>query len=401
MAVKITKSFVDKVGPTNRDAFYFDSEVKGFGLKQSVGGKKTYVVQYRINGRKRRFTIGTHGSPWTPDSAKVEAKRLLGLVANNTDPAELKAEIKNDITLGELCDLYLKEGCTTKSPNTIATDTGRINRHIKPLLGNRKIKSVTRSMVERFMIDVANGKTKVDVKTGKRGRAIVRGGPGTASKCVALLSAVFNFAIKRDLLEGNPATGIKKYKDKKRERFLTSNEFKTLGETLAEASQHNPYALAAIKILMLTGLRKNEVINMRWDDLQLEIGVILIPESKTGKKFVPLTQPVATILIGLPKIEGSEFIFPGVDNKPYQGLPKVWSKIRAQAKLEDVRLHDLRHSFASVGAMDGESLYILGKLLGHADQSTTQRYAHIGNNPLTKSAESIASKIDKLMSNAE
>ena len=401
MAIKITKSFVDKVGPTNRDTFYFDSEVKGFGLKQSVGGKKTYVVQYRFNGRKRRFTIGPHGSPWTPDSAKAEAKRLLGLVANNTDPAELKAEIKNDLTLGQLCDLYLREGCATKSPNTVATDTGRINRHIKPLLGSRKLKSVTRPMVERLMVDVANGKTKADIKTGNRGRAIVRGGPGTASKCVALLSTVFNFAIKRGLLEENPATGIEKYKDKKRERFLTSKEFKTLGETLAAANHHNPYALAAIKVLMLTGLRKNEVINMKWDDLQAELGVILIPESKTGKKFVPLTQPVATILKGLSRIEGCDYIFPGVDNRPYQGLPKVWAKIRKQVNLEDVRLHDLRHSFASVGAMGGESLYILGKLLGHTDQSTTQRYAHIGNNPLAKAAEEIALQIDGYLNNPQ
>jgi len=401
MAVKLTKSFIDKISSSNRDAFYFDSDVKGFGLKQSVGGKKSYIVQYRFNGRKRRFNIGQHGSPWTPEGAKREAKRLLGLVANGTDPAELKAKIKNDLTLGDLCDLYLKEGCTIKSPNTVATDTGRINRHIKPLLGNRKIGSVTRSMVERLMIDVANGKTKADVKTGKRGRAIVRGGPGTASKCVALLSTIFNFAIKRGLMEGNPATGIEKYKDKKRERYLTPSEFKALGETLVSASHHNPYAIAAIKVLMLTGLRKNEVINMRWDDLQVELGVILIPESKTGKKFVPFTQPVTTILNSLPRIEGCDFIFPGVDNKPYQGLPKVWAKIRKQVHLEDVRLHDLRHSFASVGAMGGESLYILGKLLGHADQSTTQRYAHIGNNPLAKAAEEIASQIDGYLNNLQ
>ena len=292
MTTKITKAYVDKLKPTNRDAFYFDNEVKGFALKVNVGGKKTYTVQYRIHGRKRRYTIGSHGSPWTPDSAREKAKKILGQVANGVDPAEERAETKKDFTVSALCDLYIKEGCSTKSPNTVATDRGRIERHIKPLLGSRRLKSVTPASIEMMMSDVASGKTKADIKTGFRGRAIVSGGKGTASKCVALISAIFNFAIKRELILENPAKGISKYKDNKRERFLTSEEFKRLGETMIAENHLNPYALAAIKILMLTGLRKNEVVQMKWDDLLPEHGIIVIPKSKTGKKFIPLTDPV-------------------------------------------------------------------------------------------------------------
>jgi integrase len=209
---------------------------------------------------------------------------------------------------------------------------------------------------------------------------------------------MFNFAIDRGLAKENPAQGVKKFKDNKRERFLTKGEFERLGEVLTKADDVNPLAIAIIRILMLTGLRKNEVANMQWKDLLEEQSAILIPDSKTGKKFVPLTQPVINIIETLQRVEGNDYLFPGQKNAPYQGFVKVWKSIKLKAKLDDVRLHDLRHSFASVGAMGGESLYIIGKLLGHKDQATTQRYAHIGNNPLVNAAEGIAAEINELIS---
>ena len=393
MPVKITKSFVDTITSAKKDQFFFDSNLVGFGLKMNSGGKKSYIVQYRINGRKRRYTIGSHGTPWTPDRARTEAKRLLGMVASGEDPAEQKATLRQDLTVAQLCDLYLAEGCATKKQSTIDTDKGRIKRHIKPLIGTRKLKTVNNALVDKMMVDVANGKTAINEKTGLHGRAIVRGGKGTASKCVALLSAMFNFAIRRDLISENPAHGVKKFKENKRDRFLSPEEFKRLAEAIENVGEVNPFAIAIIRVLMLTGLRKNEAALLRWQDILPDHGFILIPDSKTGRKYIPLTEPVMNILDDLPRIEGNNHVFAGRGDKPYQGYVKVWRSIRAKAGLEDVRLHDLRHSFASVGVNSHMSLPIIGKLLGHNDQATTERYAHIANNPAIDAAEAIAAEI--------
>ena len=181
MRGKIIKRAVDALGPGELDAFLWDTDIKGFGLKVTPAGKKIYILQYRIGGRLKRYTIGRHGSPWTPDSARKEAGRLLGLVADNKDPAETKAAAKNEKTIAQLCDQYLAEGCATKKASTLAMDRCRIERHIKPLIGRMRVGVVTRADITRFMQDVAAGKTARDEKTGSRGRSIVRGGKGVAT----------------------------------------------------------------------------------------------------------------------------------------------------------------------------------------------------------------------------
>ncbi len=198
----ITKTVVDRLRPGQ---IAWDAEVKGFGVR-CQRRYKIFILKYRIFGRPRWISIGTHGSPWTVELARKEAKRLLGQVAAGTDPAEVRDEAKNDLTISELCDLYLKEGCTTKKPSTLATDRGRIERHIKPSLGRRHLRQVRRGDVERLLRDVADGKTATDEKTGVRGRAIVTGGKGVATKTVALLSAIFNFAVDRGLRPDNPVS---------------------------------------------------------------------------------------------------------------------------------------------------------------------------------------------------
>ncbi len=397
MAIKITKSAVDALRAQDKVQFAFDSDVTGFGIKVSTAGRKSYLVQYRINGRKRRYFIGVHGSPWTPDKAREEAKRLLGLVASGRDPADEKAEHKRDITISALCDLYLAEGCETKKPGTVAIDEGRIKRHIKPLLGTRQISGVTKGDVDKFMRDVANGKTAARVDTKKRGRAVVTGGKGTATKAVSLLSAIYSFAVERKLVEVNPCLGVKKYKDQKRERFLSNEEFMRLGDALNSVEADSPVAVAAVRLLALTGCRRGEILSLRWEDIQKEQRIIVFADSKTGRKAIPMTDPVAEVIDTLPWIKDCPYIFAGRGGKPFQGLPKVWQKIKNEAGLEDVRLHDLRHSFASVGAMGGGSLYIIGKLLGHTQQSTTQRYAHLADDPLRKAANTISLKIAEAM----
>ena len=189
--LKITKTIVDEVKPRSTDYFLWDSELAGFGLKIAMGGRKSYVCQYRTSGGRtgdtRRLTIGAHGSPWTVDTARSEAKKILGRAANGQDPAQEKQQLKKRLSVAELCDQYILHGCATKKDSTLGTDRGRIERHIKPLLGRTKVQDLTRADVKKFLQDIAQGKTATDVKTGKRGRAIVRGGEGAATRTVACL----------------------------------------------------------------------------------------------------------------------------------------------------------------------------------------------------------------------
>ncbi len=247
MKVKITKRTVDAASPGKRDTFLWDTEVIGFGLKVTPVGNRVYILQYRIGRRLRRYTIGKHGSPWTPEEARREAKRLRGLIAAGTDPADEKTKARGELNVAALCDLYLSEGCTTKKPSTVATDTSRIERHIKPLLGRKGVRSVTRADIERFQRDVAAGKTAADVRTKPHGRAIVRGGKGAAVRAVAVLGAIFTFAVQRDLHPDNPVRGVKLYKGEKKERFLSPAELAQLGNALSTAHHEgeNQFGVAA------------------------------------------------------------------------------------------------------------------------------------------------------------
>jgi integrase len=400
MKARITKRTVDATKPGKRDIFIWDADVKGFGLKVTPAGKRIYILQYRINGRLRRYTLGRHGSPWTPDEARTEAARLLGLIADGTDPSELRADATKDISVATLCDVYLAEGCATKRASTVVTDRRNIERHTKPLLGRRTIRSINRADVERFRQDIANGKTAVDVRTSARGRAIVAGGKGVATRTIATLGAMYSFAVERGLLRENPVRGIKPFKSAPRERFLSVKELSRLGDVLltAERDGLNPYAIIGIRLLVMTGCRKSEILTLRWENVDFDRGFLRLPISKTGAKVVPLGAPVLEILASVPRVEGSPFVLPSFKgNGHLVGLQKIWEKIRKRAGLEDVRIHDLRHSFASVAVAGGDSLYLVGKVLGHRQSNSTERYAHLHDDPLRAVADRAANKIAAAM----
>jgi len=404
MKAKITKRIVDAAKPSKRDSFIWDAEAKGFGLKVTPAGNKIYILQYCFGGTVSRYTIGKQGSPWTPNKARDEAGRLLGMVKDGKNPAALRSAEKAEKTVAALCDLYLAEGCETKKPSTLATDKGRIERHIKPLLGKKRVKDITQNDIRRFMKDVASGKTKADEKTGRHGRAIVKGGKGTASRTVGLLGGIFSFAVGEGMRPDNPVRGVKRYADRKGDRYLTPNEMATLGETLttAEGEGENVTAIAAIRLLILTGCRKSEILTVQWEHVDFERAFLLLPDSKTGEKIIPLGAPALELLASLPRIEGNPYVLPGEKEKQHLvGLPRVWERIKKRAKLQDVRLHDLRHSFASVGAGAGMGLPIVGKLLGHRDPKTTARYAHIGDDPAKAAADRISGTIAAAMKGKE
>jgi len=398
---KLTKRLVDglEANADGTDLVIWDSELRGFGLRVKPSGVISYLIQYRnAQARSRRLTVGRHGI-LTPEEARTEARKALAKVASGVDPAEERGAAKRDPTIRELCNLYLAEGPAarpTKKASSWAADCSGIRRHIDPLLGRKHLAGLTRADVERFQRNVTEGRTAADEKTGPHGRAIVKGGPVTAARTTAVLAAILSFAVERGLRPDNPAQGVKRNKGRKIERFLSTQELARLGEALAEAESlpGNPRMIAAIRLLLLTGCRKNEILGLRWDWVDMERGVLRLPDSKTGAKVVPLGAPALAILACLPRHEGSPWVLPAArGNGHLVGLQRAWRKIAKAAGLDDVRLHDLRHGFASVAVAAGSSLYILGKVLGHTQARTTERYAHLDANPVHVVADRTARKI--------
>jgi site-specific recombinase XerD len=405
---KIRAITLEVVKSINPGEIIWDTKVVGFGVRRQRSEARTYVVKTRINNQQRWFTIGRHGSPWTPEKARREALRILGNVADGRDLSSIRDENKAAMTMGALCDLYLREAEAgeiltkygePKKASTISTDRGRIERHIKRLLGEKLVKDMTTQDVKRFMHDVAIGRTAADVKTGLRGRAIVEGGRGTATRTVGLLGGIFSYAIDNGMRpdETNPVHGVKRYPDKKEERFLTPVEFGKLGDAMTDAEEEREsiYGLAGIRLLMLTGCRKSEILTLKWEYVDFENTCLRLPDSKTGEKVVMLGAPTLDILASLPRIKNNPYVLPGrMARRHLVGLPKVWGRVRKRAGVEWATLHILRHSFASYGAGAGLGLPIIGRLLGHKDASTTARYAKVGLDPAKTAVNRISSGIN-------
>ncbi len=390
---KVTKRSVDAL---IANTAIWDDELPGFGARRRHSGATYYFLKYRVGARQRWHTIGRHGAPWTPEEARKEALRLLGDVVRGNDPGAVRAADRKAATMEELCDLYLAEGVATKKPSTIRNDRSRIERHIKPLLGHRRIREVTRADVERFQRDVAAGRTAGDRKTGYRGRSIVTGGTGAARLSMILLSAIFSFAMQRGLRPDIPCVGVRRYKPGKSERYLSTAEQVSLGEAMGAAERvgTNPNAIAVIRVLALTGARAGEILGLRWSEVDFERTCLRLNDSKTGAKVIPLGAAAMQVIAAQVRREGgSDYVFAGAHGGPLGSIGKVWRQIRAAAGLADVRLHDLRHSFASNIVNAGGSLPVIGALLGHRSTQTTARYAHLADDPLRAVADRAAGSI--------
>lgn len=402
LPTRLSKRIVDAAEPADKDYVLWDDEIPGFGLRVYASGKKSYVIQYRAQGRSRRYSIGLHG-PITPEEARRHAKIHLGSVANGANPAEEKATINRDPTISEVCDLYLKEGPVLrprKKQSSWKADRGNIERHIRPLLGRRKLASLTKADVQRFQADVTVGKTATNEKTGFRGRAVVKGGRGVAGRSTAVLRAILNFAVERGLRKDNPAAKIQLNKVIHRERFLSAEELTRLGDALKaeDVKLESHPSVAAIKLLILTGCRKSEILTLQWRFIDWDRSLLRLPDSKTGAKVVPLGQPALSLLRTLPRIEDEPYVFPSPrQGRHLVGLQKVWERVREAADLPDARLHDLRHSFASMAIAGGFSLFMVGKVLGHKDTRTTEIYAHLGDDPIKAVANQTADALAQLL----
>jgi integrase len=394
---KITKRFVDSIEPNGQDQVFWDSEVKRFGVRVLPTGIKTFVLQYRnAQGRTRKLALGRMGE-LTADEARTKALKLRAAIKDGADPSAERQARRNDPLIGDLVETYLSEGPAAKpakKPSSWATDASNLRRHVVPLLGRRHLATITQADVQRFQRDVTKGKTKADIKSErKRGRAIIEGGPGTAARATAVLSAMLQWAVAQGYRSDNPAKGVRLNRLQKRERFLSGDELTRLGDALRRAEQQgiNRQGLAMIRLLLLTGARRNEVESLQWDYLDLKRGVARLPDSKTGAKSIPLGAPALEVLSAIDRQDGIDWVFPGERGEGhFTGLPKIWCQVAKLAKLPGVRLHDLRHGFASAAVANGASLYLVGKVLGHAHAETTSRYAHLQLDPVRVVADQTA-----------
>lgn len=275
----------------------WDSAVAGFGARRQRSDAVSYVLLYRTaEGRSRRHTIGRHGAPWTPETARDEARRLLGDVAKGEDPAAEKQTKRQAVTVGELCTQYLADadagrllvrGGKAKKPLTLASDRGRIERHIIPLLGRLAVAAVTKQDVEKFMHAVAAGDTAKTSKTKPRGVSKVRGGRGVATRSVGLLGAIFTYAVDHHMRTDNPAHRVRKFAENKRERRMADGEYAALAAGLAAAGNIWPPAVACLRFLVLTGWRSGEAVALRWQDVDLVRRVAVLPDTKSGRSVRP------------------------------------------------------------------------------------------------------------------
>jgi integrase len=433
MRDKITKRSVEALQPGPRDIFLWDSEIPGFGCKVTSKGGRIYLLQYSRNDRDHRVTIGRHGVEFTAEQARNEVRRLRGLIASGENPALARVRERSAPTVAELGQRYLEEYARPhKKPSGFAQDRRNLDNHIVPLIGSLKVSDIERQDVTRVMRDVAAGKTAKNEKTKLQGRRIVRGGEIVANRVHALLSKMFELAEdwKYRPNGSNPCRGAKRFAEHKVERFLSAEELSRLGTALNAAKEgrlvveadapvtvpekrkrggqrrigprsENPYAVTAIQLLLLTGCRLGEILELRWSHVDFERRLLLLPDSKTGAKTVYLSEPALGVLSDMERAEGSPYVFPGKrSSEPLRSIRKPWEHLCKAARLQNLRLHDLRHSFASVGAASGLSLPMIGALLGHSQPNTTARYAHLAASPLHQAADAIGARIIGAMNRA-
>lgn len=395
MRVRLSKNVVDKAKPGPTNLFLWDTALPRFGLKVTPAGAKTYVVQYRQGGRVRRYTIGRHGQPWTVETARKDAQAQLGRVAKGEDPQTVKTGTRDAPTVADLADRFLREHADAKKkPSTAAEYRRIVQTIIGPKLGRVRVADLTSADVARL-------------------HHSLRASPYTANRAAAVLGVMCSCALRwRWRTDGvNPVRGLERFREQKRERFLAPTELERLGKVLTaaergklarkseESGEHepvtvSPFALAAIRLLALTGARRGEVLGLRWEHVDLEQGVVRLPDSKTGAKSIYLPGTARAVLASLPRVEGTPYVFPGGrEGAALVNLKKPWGAIREAAGLPDVRLHDLRHSFAAAGAGAGLGLPIIGRALGHKTPTTTARYAHVAPDPVREAVEAVGGRI--------
>ena len=405
-SAKLTKRAVDAAAPKSTRYLLWDTELKGFGLRVAPSGTKTYIVRYRPRGvgpsaPKRFVVLGRHG-PITPDEGRARARTLLGAVAAGRDPAREQTRIADTLIVARLVDLFIEDHVKAKRKSgTAAGYAAVLKNNLVPRLGKRAADRVTAAEIEQLHLSM-------------------RDRPYQANRLLAITGSMYSYAAKRGLVPRgtNPVAGIERFRESSRERYLTTAELSRLGETLRLAeseglpwktaagkpeSKHlpgedqrrtllSPSVTLAFRLLLFTGCRLREILHLEWQHLDLERGLLLLPDSKTGRKSIVLSSLAASLLKEVPRT--GPFVIVGASSeRPRSDLKKPWHAVQRHAGLEGVRLHDLRHTFASIGAGASLGLPVVGKLLGHSQPATTARYAHLDADPLRRATDLIGAQL--------
>lgn len=407
---KLTKRTVDAISAGDCPLIIYDIDLKGFGLRAARRGTKSWFVEYRPGARgrgiaKRRMVLGSVGT-LTPDEARAAAREILAAAALGDDPAASRSRARKIPIFREFAGRYLAEEAVAKlKPRTVVNYRIYLHKHAAPVIGGIKLDMVTPADIAKLHRFI--GLTK----------------PMTANRVIECIGSVYRYAATCGLVKRghNPAAHIEAFREQRRERFLSSEELARLGDAIREAetigipwevdgkkptAKHipkknrvtniGPHAAAALRLLILTGARLREILGLKWNYVDFERGLLLLPDSKTGRKTIVLNAPALAVLSELPRI-GTYVIVGDDPDSPRHDLNRPWHLVSKRAGLDGVRLHDLRHTHASVGAGAGLGLPIIGKLLGHAQPSTTQRYAHLDADPLRRASEQIGGRIAAAM----
>ena len=381
MRQRLTDSIIKALPtPASGNKIHYDAELPGFGCRVTAAGARAFVLNYRTTaGRERRITIGQHPA-WSVKAARDEAKRLRRIVDAGGDPLGEEQAERAAPTVADLCQRYEAEHLPKKRERSQEEDRAIIKNDILPRLRRHKVADVAFEDIDKLHREITRGDGK------KRPRPI------RANRSVALLSKMFSLAIKWRLRTDNPCRGVERNQENKRKRYLKGDELARL--TVALAEHRDPQAADIVRVLLFTGARRGEVLAMRWADLDLEAGVWTKPSSATKQKAehrVPLSAPVRQLLAAIPQT--SEYVFPGRLDGHRVEIKRNWQGICRAAGLDGVRIHDLRHSYASILASAGLSLPVIGALLGHTRPETTARYAHLFDDPLRAATEKAAGVI--------
>ncbi len=402
---RLTKRIVDSAIPDrSRDVFVWCSATPGFGVRIYPSGRKIFVAQVRVGRAQRRVKIGAYG-PYTVDQAREIAQGIIRTASEGRDPQREKRDRKEAHTVSEICDLYIEAARAgqvltrfgrPKKLSTLAIDVGRVERHIKPLLGRLSSRDVGAADVQRMADAIVGGKTAVTVKTRSRGKAVVRGGPVAGARVVELLGGIWTWASKRNLVSSLPITrGVDRTKALPKDRTLSAAELQRLGRSIEEAKEKSPLASLALKLIALTGSRREEAVQLKWAEVDLAGSCLHLGSTKTGRSTRPLGEAAVEELrrwsLNSPN---ATYVFPNRRGDGPADLKKAIARIFNGASLTDARSHDLRRTFASIADELGYSEASIGEILGHARRGVTGRhYVRRPDAALIAAATRIASRI--------
>ncbi|MEQ1497249.1 MAG: site-specific integrase [Novosphingobium sp.] len=408
---RLTKRTIDTLKPDRRrDTFLWDGELRGFGVRVKPSGTKTFIIQYRnVEGRTRRCVIGQYGV-LTVEQARDLAQKKLAAVIDGADPSAERHAIRQGLTVTALCDWYLTEAEAGRligrnrrpiKASSLSGDRSRIALHIKPLIGNRVVSQLKLADIERLQGDIAAGRTAKARKVGRGGQTA--GGIGVAARAISTLRSLLNHARRLGLIEVSPATGVRIMASQKLKRYLSAGEIRHLGKVMTQMEREgeHPTGLAAIRVMLLTGFRRMEVLAMRKEWVQPDDNLVRFPDTKSGPQMRVAGDAAMTCLEEQAMRSHAPFVFPADwGDGHFIGIVRVFDRVCKRAGLDEVTPHTLRHSFASMAAAQGFSELTISGLLGHAPRGVTQRYVHL-DTALIIAADQVAAEIARLLEGGE